>query len=274
VLAQAGVRLLVKREDMNHPRVSGNKWWKLKYNLLEAERQKHTTLLTFGGAYSNHIYATAAAAHELGFKSIGVIRGEETRPLNPTLAFAQQCGMHLHYVSRTAYRKKDTGEFIQHLRQLFGEFYLIPEGGTNALAVKGVAEFARTLPTDADYVCCAVGTGGTLAGLIEGTRNKNIIGLAVLKGAHHLEHDVKSLVSTEQSTWQLAYGYDFGGYGKNSDYIKEYKASFRTNYGIPLDFVYTAKAMAGITDLIAKKFVLKDSVILFLHTGGLQGDPS
>ena len=145
IFEQSGVRLLIKREDQNHPFVSGNKWWKLKYNLEEAMKAGHTTLLTFGGAYSNHIYATAAAAHELGLKSIGIIRGEETLPLNPTLSFAKASGMQLHYVSREAYRNKTRISFIEQLHNQFGDFYLIPEGGTNELAVKGCTEFANQL---------------------------------------------------------------------------------------------------------------------------------
>ncbi|HET9055131.1 MAG TPA: 1-aminocyclopropane-1-carboxylate deaminase/D-cysteine desulfhydrase, partial [Cyclobacteriaceae bacterium] len=124
---RAGVRVLVKREDLNHPMISGNKWWKLKYNLQEAKERKHTTLLTFGGAYSNHIFATAAAAHELGFASIGIIRGEETLPLNHTLSFAKNIGMQLHYVSREQFKQKTDPEFIALLHRQFGDFYLIPE---------------------------------------------------------------------------------------------------------------------------------------------------
>ncbi|MFO0267455.1 MAG: 1-aminocyclopropane-1-carboxylate deaminase/D-cysteine desulfhydrase, partial [Cyclobacteriaceae bacterium] len=124
---EAGVRVLVKREDLNHPYVSGNKWWKLKYNLQEAVDQGHHTLLTFGGAYSNHLYATAAAARELGLNAIGIIRGEEVLPLNPTLAFAQANGMKLHFISRARYRDNAEDEFIRELHDLFGDFYLIPE---------------------------------------------------------------------------------------------------------------------------------------------------
>jgi len=136
----AGLRLLIKREDLNHPFVSGNKWWKLKYNLMEAAEKNFRTLLTYGGAYSNHIFATAAAASELGFKSIGIIRGEEVLPLNPTLAFARSQGMELHYISREAYR-------VKHIDCLekFDNFYFIPEGGSNGLAVKGICEFDTKL---------------------------------------------------------------------------------------------------------------------------------
>ncbi len=171
VLEKAGLRLLIKREDLNHPLVSGNKWWKLKYNLMEAAQKNFKTLLTYGGAYSNHIFATAAAASELGFKSIGIIRGEEVLPLNPTLAFAQETryGTAFHLTGGLPCK-------IQRLHwKRFDNFYFIPEGGSNLLAVKGVCEFASKLDVPYDYLCCAVGTGGTLSGLIEGvpSRKKN-----------------------------------------------------------------------------------------------------
>ncbi|MDH5368219.1 MAG: 1-aminocyclopropane-1-carboxylate deaminase/D-cysteine desulfhydrase, partial [Cyclobacteriaceae bacterium] len=134
-IEEKNIKLFLKREDLLHNKVSGNKWRKLKYNLQTAKEQGYTTLLTFGGAYSNHIYATAAAANEAGFNSIGVIRGERTEPLNATLTFAEQMGMQLHFVSRTLYREKKEKYFIDNLRHEFGDFYLIPEGGSNNLAV-------------------------------------------------------------------------------------------------------------------------------------------
>ena len=269
---KAGVRLLIKREDLNHPLVSGNKWWKLKYNLEAAIRSNQNTLLTFGGAYSNHIYATAAAAHELGLKSIGIIRGEETKPQNHTLAFAESQGMKLHYVSREAYREKTEAAFIQNLHDRFGDFYLIPEGGTNELAVKGCAEFARQLNNEAefDYLCLPVGTGGTIAGMIEGFDDSTmIIGFPVLKGANFLEEEIRK--HTSKKNWQLMYEYHFGGYAKVSNELKEFMDQFEKQFNIPLDEVYTAKMMFGIMDLIKKKFFESGSTILGIHTGGLQG---
>src|SRR6185369_7976257 len=161
----AGVRILIKREDLNHPIVSGNKWWKLRYNLEEAEKLGTRTLLTFGGAYSNHIYASAGASKELELRGIGVIRGEEVLPLNSTLGFAKDCRMKLHFVSREEYRKKSEENFIERLKEKFGNFYLIPEGGSNELAVKGCTEFVREklLSIEFDYMCLPVGTGGTMA---------------------------------------------------------------------------------------------------------------
>lgn len=270
IVEKAGVRLLIKREDLNHPLISGNKWWKLKHNLAEAQTQNKKTLLTFGGAYSNHIYATAAAAAELGFKLIGIIRGEETLPLNSTLSFAKQQGMSLHYVSRELYRSKTSSQFMDTLEQQFGDFYVIPEGGTNVLAVKGATEFAQTLNTDFDYVCCPVGTGGTLAGLIEGLPEKKVIGFSALKGGEFLVDDIRALTSGT-GNWDVMTDYHFGGYGKTNSALEQFIRTFEANHAIPLDQVYTGKMMAGIYDLVQKGHFVKGNTILAIHTGGLQG---
>lgn len=270
IVEKAGVCLLMKREDLNHPFVSGNKWWKLKYNLEEAKKQNMRTLLTFGGAYSNHIYATAAAAAELGLNSIGVIRGEETLPLNNTLSFARQRGMTLQYISREQYRNKTVDEFINRLHHQFGDFFLIPEGGTNELAVKGVSDFAETLGNDFDYVCCAAGTGGTLAGLINALPSKQIIGFSVLKDGEFLSQDVAQWVG-EKTNWKIVSDYAFGGYAKTNSVLAQFIQQFELRNNIPLEHVYTGKMMAGVYDLIQKGYFHKGSTILTLHTGGLQG---
>ena len=270
-IEKAGVRLLIKREDLNHPLVSGNKWWKLKYNLEEAVKLGHTTLLTFGGAYSNHIYATAAAARQLELKSIGLIRGEETLPLNDVISFAIDQGMKLIYVSRGEYRSKTEKAFIDELHQTFGAFYLIPEGGTNHLAVKGVTEFARTLGNDFDYLCCAVGTGGTMAGLISGTSSqKKLIGFPVLKGGEFLQDEIENLLPNKHKNWSLNNDYHFGGYAKMNPPLMSFIENFKTNHDIQLDPVYTGKAMFGLFDLVAKNCFSKGSTLLFIHTGGVR----
>lgn len=272
IIEQSGVRLLIKREDQNHPFVSGNKWWKLKHNLEEAINNRYTTLLTFGGAFSNHIYATAAAAHELGLKSIGIIRGEETLPLNFTLSFAKASGMQFHYISREAYRNKTESSFIEQLSKKFEDFYLIPEGGTNELAVKGCAEFAKQLSKEADFdfLCLPVGTGGTMAGMVEGLdESKKIIGFPVLKGATFLENEIRKY--TIKANWQLVFDYHFGGYAKVTKEVTEFMDQFEKEFNIPLDPIYTAKMMFGVMDLIKKKFFEAGSTILAIHTGGLQG---
>jgi 1-aminocyclopropane-1-carboxylate deaminase len=272
VFRSVDVQVFIKRENLNHETVSGNKWWKLKYNLEEAQLQKHTTLLTFGGGFSNHLYATAAAANQLGLKSIGVVRGEETLPLNNTLSFAHQCGMQLHFVSREDYRKKTEPSFINEWHDRFGDFYIIPEGGTNELALKGCAELGEKLQKEIefDYLCLSVGTGGTMAGLINGVSDKKIVGYASLKGGNFLEVDVKKF-TRNKSNWKIETGYHFGGYGKVNDELKTFMLSFEKEHEILLDPVYTAKAMYGLFDQVAKGIFQRGSKILFLHTGGLQG---
>ena len=271
---QTGIKLLIKREDLNHPFVSGNKWWKLKYNLEAAIQLDHKTILTFGGAYSNHIYATAAACRELGLKSIGIIRGEETLPLNPTLSFAKECGMELQYVSREAYRKKNNEAFIQNLKDQFGDFYLIPEGGTNELALKGVKEFAQSLSKEVefDYLCLPVGTGGTIAGMIEGLDDsKKVLGFVSLKGGEFLEQEIQTY--TDGTNFNLLHDYHFGGYAKMTQSLTDFTNQFEKDHSIQLDPVYTSKMMFGVFDLVRKGFFKKDSVVMILHTGGLQGRP-
>ena len=276
-LEKAEVRLLVRREDLNHPFVSGNKWWKLKYNLEAARRLGFGKLLTFGGAYSNHIYATAAAAKEYGFESVGVIRGEETLSLNSTLLFALSQGMQLHYVSREAYKKKSEPAFIENLKQFFGKFYLIPEGGTNELAVKGCAEWGKKIIDEmsVDYLCLPVGTGGTMAGLVAGLAAKaELIGFSVLKDGAFLNEEVRRLLvdhcGREYLNWSISIAYDLGGYAKTDKRLDDFIIFLAQNHAIPLEPVYTGKMMYGIFDLVSKGFFKKGSTILALHTGGLR----
>ena len=275
-LSKARIKLLVKREDLNHPFVGGNKWWKLKYNLEEARRTSCQMLLTFGGAYSNHIYATAAAARVCGVESIGIIRGEERLPLNSTLAFASGQGMQLHYVSREAYRKKAEPEFIENLKKKFGDFYLIPEGGTNRWAIKGCAEWAQQLrEIKFDCLCLPVGTGGTIAGLVSGLSGRNVVGFAALKNADFLSDEVRSLVldytGKEFPNWRIETQYHFGGYAKSNKELQDFIQSFEQENGIALDQVYTGKMMFGILDSIRQNKFDRETTILALHTGGLQG---
>lgn len=274
LLKEFDIRLLIKREDLNHPYVSGNKWWKLKYNLEEARIQGCDTILTFGGAFSNHIYATAAAAKECGFKSIGIIRGEETLPLNDTLSFAQEAGMEIHYRSRELYRQKNEPEFLRSMEKHFGKHYLIPEGGTNQTAIKGVREFARSLrPIPFDFVCLPFGTGGTLAGFVrELGDEKKIIGYSVLKGIVSKSefHSIQG-TSASHENWRIETGYHHGGYAKISPALIDFIRAFEVTHNIRLDPIYTGKMMWGIFEDIRKGLFPKGCIILAIHTGGLQG---
>ncbi|MCX2741312.1 1-aminocyclopropane-1-carboxylate deaminase/D-cysteine desulfhydrase [Pontibacter anaerobius] len=277
LLQEQGVELWVKREDLLHPHISGNKWRKLKYNLQEAKRLGHYTLLTFGGAYSNHIAATAAAGKEYGFKTIGIIRGEEHLPLNPTLSFAASCGMELHYISREKYRQKSEPGFQEELLQTFGEVYLLPEGGTNLLAVKGCAEIVQDIDIQYDYICCALGTGGTFAGIVAGLAGEhNALGFPALKGGEFLQQEVEQLVQAysgqHYGNWQLITDYHFGGYAKVKPELLAFMDTFEQQHGIPLEPIYTGKMMYGLFDLIRQGYFERGSRIVAVHTGGLQGN--
>lgn len=277
-LDKAAIRLLVKREDLNHPHVSGNKWWKLSPSLDEAIRLGHEVILTFGGAYSNHIHATAAASRAAGIRSIGIIRGERVTPLNPTLSFAEECGMELHFVTRAAYSLKNTAPFFNNLKERFGDFYLIPEGGTNELAVQSVAAFGLKLMNEVEFdvACLPVGTGGTLAGLIRAFQDeREVMGFSTLKGADFLGQEVDRLLAGKIcNRWSIEVAYHFGGYGKTTQELRDFILNQKLHHNLPLDPVYTGKMMFGIWDLIRKEIFPRGTTLLAIHTGGLQGGPS
>lgn len=262
----------MKREDLIHPFVSGNKFRKLKYNLLQANTENQSTLLTFGGAYSNHIAAVAYAGKENGFQTIGIIRGDELADKiasNPTLKFAQECGMQFEFVSREDYRLKTEATFLEQLENKFGSFYLIPEGGKNALAIKGCEEILTQEDGNFDYVACAIGTGGTISGIINSALpHQKILGFPALKG-DFLQDEIRNFVQNDN--WELILDYHFGGYGKVNTVLVDFINRFLEKTKIPLDPVYTGKMVFGIVDLIEKNYFPENATILLIHTGGLQG---
>ena len=272
LLEKKNVELYIKREDLIHPKISGNKYRKLKYNLLKAQELKYDTLLTFGGAYSNHIAATAYAGQLNKMQTIGVIRGEEVSDLwtsNPTLSAAHKQGMKFKFVSRTDYRKKETAEFLSRLKKEFGDFYMIPEGGTNHLAVKGCEEILTSRDAVYDVICCSVGTGGTIAGIINSAApNQHVLGFPALKG-DFLKKDICKFV--ENGNWDLCSDYHFGGYARVDESLISFINEMSENTGIPFDPVYTGKMMYGVLDMIAKDKFKPGTKILAIHTGGLQG---
>jgi 1-aminocyclopropane-1-carboxylate deaminase len=265
------IKLTFKREDLLHPHISGNKWRKLKYNLIEAKKQGYDTLLTFGGAYSNHIAATAAAGKEFCLKTIGIIRGEELVDKvveNPTLAFAQDCGMRFKFISRTQYRNKADKNFIEELETELGSFFLLPEGGTNALAVKGCEEILTAGDAKFTHITCAVGTGGTIAGIVKSAfPHQKVLGFPALKA--DLSGDI--IKFAQPGNWELITDYHFGGYGKVNEELISFINDFYKKTFIPLDPVYTGKMVFGVMHLIDKGFFPENSDILIIHTGGLQG---
>jgi 1-aminocyclopropane-1-carboxylate deaminase/D-cysteine desulfhydrase-like pyridoxal-dependent ACC family enzyme len=268
------VNLYMLRTDLNHPYISGNKLFKLNYNLQEAKKLNKHTLLTFGGAFSNHISATAAAGKEYGFKTIGIIRGEEYTKLNPTLKFSSECGMQLHYVARSVYQnKKELYDFVNTLF-ITENFYMIPEGGANELGVKGCKEITKFIDMDFDYITCPCGTGTTLAGIVQSLKSKqHVIGFQVLKSEGYVKDEVaKWLNGITNNSWSINEDYHFGGYAKIKKDLTAFINWFEQTNAIPLDYIYTGKMMFGIYDLIQKGFFKEKQTIIALHTGGLQGN--
>ncbi len=271
LLVKKKLTLYIKREELIHPYIFGNKWYKLKYNLIEAGRQNKKTLLTFGGAYSNHIFAAAAAGSIFGFKTIGIIRGEEHLPLNPILKFAKNRGMLINYISRSDYRRRAEKEFIDKLHNVYGDFYLLPEGGTNSLAVKGCAEIPPAINIKYDYLCTACGTGGTIAGLIAGINSDaKVLGFPVLKGAGFLTDKIEELLLPSgikyDGNYEMFRDYHFGGYAKSNNELISFINDFDSRNGFKPDRVYTAKMLYGIFDLIRKDYFDTNKTIVALNS--------
>lgn len=264
------IKLFLKREDLMHPTISGNKFRKLKYNILHAKSENAHTLLTFGGAFSNHIEALSYAGIVHDFNTIGIIRGEElaNQSLNPTLSRAKNNGMNLIFVTREEYKKRYQDDYLQNLSQKFDAF-VIPEGGTNELAIKGCEEILTEEDKSFDYVCCPIGTGGTISGLINSSNNsQRVIGFSALK-AESLSEEISR--RSKKDNWELNSDYHFGGYAKVSRELIQFINEFKHRENISLDPVYTGKMMFGIIDLIQKGRFKKNTSILAIHTGGLQG---
>lgn len=265
------VRLFMKREDLVHPEISGNKYWKLFYNInhyLDSQPQE-PLIITFGGAYSNHISAVAALGKNLGIRTLGIIRGDELSDRwmhNPTLHFAHCCGMDFRFVSRTAYRDKTPLKL--QLKNEFPNALVVPEGGTNLLAVEGVRHMLNEETKSFDYLCTAVGTGGTVAGISKfSNENQKVMGFKVVDD-QSVEKRVSQLSPIRKVEFMEAH---FGGYGKITDENVRFINGFSESFGIPLDPVYTGKMMQKIFELIDQGFFPENSRILAFHTGGLQG---
>jgi len=274
------VSLSIKRDDLIHPTISGNKWRKLKYNLLHAEAQGIQQLLSFGGAYSNHIHALAAAAHLFNFKAKGIIRGEAHYASNPTLSQAQAWGMQLQFVDRKTYRLKEQQDYLAQLALDHPDTYIIPEGGTNTLAIPGVeevvSELIQQMSQPIDHLFTATGSAGTLSGLISGaikhSPNTQVHGIAVLKEAEYLKQVIPELVPNAESiNWQLHTQFHEGGYGKVSVKLAEFCQRFTEQTRIPIEPIYTGKMLFALWQLIEQGHFAAGSNIVALHTGGLQG---
>lgn len=265
-------RLYIRREDQIHPLISGNKYRKLKYNLQKAKQSGYNRLLTFGGAFSNHLAAVAAAGKAYGFKTVGIVRGDELalkEKLNPTLHFCRKKDMKLVYVTRETYKQKTDFQFLKQLESNFGKFYLLPEGGTNAEAIQGCKEIISEKDAIYDYICVAVGTGGTMAGLVSSAfSNQEIQGFSVLKGTFQ-----NRLIAeyAGNKKYSLTDAYSFGGYGKIETKLVRFINAFKAKTNILLDPVYTGKMMYGVMDRMRNNKYPSNAKILVIHTGGVQG---
>ena len=260
----------VLRLDKLNPIISGNKWFKLRYYLEEARSQHKKGIITFGGAWSNHIIATAAACQINGLKSIGIIRGEETRQLSPTLLHAKELGMHLIFISRTAYQNKEIPPAVQP-----EEYYIINEGGYGIIGAKGASSILEHCNTNYTHYCCAVGTGTMMAGIINNSSaEQEVIGISVMKNNTGLEEMIQPLAVNKASNRKIIHDYHFGGYAKHQPALLQFMNEFYRQTGVPSDFVYTGKLFFAVSDLADKNYFPAGSRLLLVHSGGLQGNES
>ena len=273
LLTEKEIRVFVKRDDLTHPEIMGNKWRKLKYNFLEAKKQSVKTIVTFGGAYSNHIAATAAACQADGFHGIGIIRGEELNTYsNPTLAKAARQGMEFRFVDRTTYRKMTESLMIDNPPD--DPYIILSEGGTNELAIKGCSEIVDEIGIDFDICCSPFGTGGTIMGLLSKMpSNKQIWAFSALRGnwlENHIDH-LKSMYAIRKNNYRVFQDDFFGGYARFNQNLIQFILDFRQEYGILIDPIYTGKMFYRVWDMIKNDQIAKKSTLLLVHTGGLQG---
>ncbi len=283
------IQVFVKRDDLIHAEISGNKWRKLKYNLLHAKEKGFENIVTFGGAFSNHIYATAAAGKYFGFKTIGIIRGDELNEnASHTLKFASDCGMKLHFVSRNVYsemREKNTiAEFIHTFTHSYIQSLILPEGGTNEFALGGVGEMveeiSEQLDCKPDYIICPVGTGGTIAGIIaNSSENTKVLGICVLKNGQYLEEEIKYLVknNNENNAGRVSnpasvdYEHHHGGYAKKTPQLMTFIEEFEAKHDFKIEPIYSGKMFFAFEELVKQNYFKPNSNVVLIHTGGLQG---
>jgi len=270
------ITVFIKRDDLIHPEISGNKWRKLKLNIEKAKSLNKNTILTFGGAYSNHIAATAAVGKLFNLKTIGIIRGEETLPLNPTIEQAKDAGMEIKYISRSEYKKKNENDYINKLTETHGDFYLIPEGGGNTEGVMGCKDIVTEIDVNFDYILTDCGTGATLAGIYTGLKaNQKAIGIPVLKGGEFIKNELEYFLEKDFQSLKekviLKCDYHFGGYAKYKPELIEFMRYFYLETGIKTDPIYTGKLFYAFQDLVYKDYFPEKSKIIIVHTGGLQG---
>lgn len=273
LLEQKGIRLNLLRLDLIHPWVSGNKWFKLKEYIAQYLQGGFKKIITFGGAYSNHLIATAAACHYYKIPCSGIVRGFHGQALEtPTLAHCREFGMQLEFLSRAAYAGKQDADFLKELAAQNPEALIIPEGGSGVLGIKGAMEIAKEIDADTELICCAVGSGTTFCGLIEGLKpHQSAIGFTVMKNGDYMQELIAAQV--HQPNWRLETNYHFGGFAKHKPELIDFIKDIQRTQHIPLDFVYNAKMLWGLLDLVEKDQINVKNICC-IHTGGLQGNAS
>jgi len=273
-LKDYGVSLFVKRDDLIHPVVSGNKWRKLKYNIEQLFQQKKEGLLTFGGAFSNHLIACAKACQLLGIPSVGIVRGEPGSIHNPTLTHCVKLGMELHFISRADYANKTRFDFIQDRFPTYQNYFHLPEGGENELGIKGCAEIMAEQAREFDFVTVTAGTTTTAIGLLNSLETEKLLVFSALKNAHYLEDRMRVQESQSRLNTQLEFfhEYHFGGFAKINELLIEFTRQFYKDYEMKLDLVYNSKMLYGLFEQIKAGYFPVNSKILAIHTGGLQGN--
>lgn len=285
IFTEKNIQVWIKREELNHPVIQGNKLYKLQQNLSYAKQHKKSPLISFGGPFSNHIAALAAAGKEFQVPTIGFIRGDELKnhpeKWSHTLVTAEDNGMQLQFLDRQTYRQKDQANFQNQLKATYPNGYILPEGGTNVLAIQGFKPLTEELEQQInwDYLFCAVGTGGTLAGLIQNSQYQNkrqLIGIASLKGAKFLNQAVEQWLDTAKplNDWQIELDFHGGGYGKTNHEIKACQNWFESEFKIQLDPVYNNKMVFAFMQMLQQGRVKQGAKVVLLHTGGLQGNPT
>jgi 1-aminocyclopropane-1-carboxylate deaminase len=270
IVEAKNIQLDLLRLDLIHPEISGNKWFKLKHNIAFAMENKFTSIVSFGGAYSNHLHALAFAGKLFNIKTIGIIRGEVVE--NETLQDCKKWGMDIHFISRESYREKYEFNFLETIKEEFKSSYIIPEGGKNELGQKGCTEIlSQEQKEKYDLFCCSIGTGATFSGIINSLKEeKKAIGFCAIKNGHYLENEIQ--LQTASSNFEMQYEYHFGGFAKINDCLTTFIQQFKSEQQIELDRIYTAKMMFGIFDLVKKNNFRENTKILAIHTGGLQGN--
>lgn len=276
---QHDVALYIKREDLVHTQISGNKWYKLKHNLQHAKDQGFSRLVSFGGAFSNHLHALAFAGQQFAFETIGVVRGERPERLNPTLADAEEWGMRLHFVSRADYRRRHDAEFVAKLVEPYQPCFVIPEGGANQWALAGCRDIVAGINqqlTDFDVVCVPCGTGATLAGIVSALDGRaEVLGFSALKGATSLINEISVMVAEfdakSATQWHLIDEFHCGGFAKMTSELVAFMQGWQQQTGVALDPVYTGKMMMGLCELLKRGYFPAGTTIVAVHTGGMQG---